>query len=130
MAEGHMVYGGDIQHQKNEYLNTIGGHSLKMDVTKDGEVQAGVDEIIKKHGHIDVLINNAGYGLYGPVEEVSIEDAMQQFNVNLFWLCSFGKSSIATYAGEKIWSDHQYIFHGWKDLYRSWSMVPRYETCC
>ena len=84
IAQGYIVYGGDIQFEKNKYLDNIGGHSLDMDVTDKEMVQAGVDKIIAEQGQIDVLFNNAGYGLFGTVEEVSIEDARQQFEVNFF----------------------------------------------
>jgi len=61
-AEGHIVYGGDIQYEKNRsQLNAIGAHPLDMDVTKDEEVQEGVEKIIQEQGRIDVLLNNAGY---------------------------------------------------------------------
>ncbi len=83
IKEGHIVYGGDIQYEKNKYLDKIGGHVLKMDVTKDDEVEAAVDQIIKKHGKIDVLINNAGYGVFATVEEMTMEDAIAMVNVNL-----------------------------------------------
>lgn len=83
---GHIVYGGDIQYEKNKYLDKIGGHSLDMDVTNPEQVKAGVAKVIGEQGHIDVLLNNAGFGLYGPVEEVTMEDARYQFDVNVFGL--------------------------------------------
>lgn len=48
IQKGHIVYGGDIQFEKNKYLDKIGGHSLDMDVTKVDMVQAGVDRIIEE----------------------------------------------------------------------------------
>lgn len=84
IEKGHIVYGGDIQFQKNKYLDSIGGHSINMDVTDTAMVNAGVKRIIKEQGRIDVLYNNAGWGLYAPIEEVSDEDARYQFEVNLF----------------------------------------------
>ena len=84
IQKGHIVYGGDIQFIKNKYLDEIGGHAIDMDVTDTAMVNAGVRRIIKEQGRIDVLYNNAGWGLYAPVEEADEEDFRYQMEVNLF----------------------------------------------
>lgn len=55
-----------------------------LDVTVPETIQAVVDEIIQSHHRIDVVINNAGYGLLSPVELVTDEEMQQQFDVNVF----------------------------------------------
>lgn len=84
VAKGHIVYGGDINVEGNAYLNEIGGYALEMDVTNDAQVRAGIDRIISEQGRIDVLINNAGYGEFATIENISIEDLKHQFDVNVF----------------------------------------------
>ena len=82
--EGHIVYGGDILIEENLYLNEIGGVALEMDVTKQDHVDSAINKIIAEQGRIDVLVNNAGIAVGSAIEDVSMEDALYQFEVNLF----------------------------------------------
>ena len=58
----------------------------RMDVTDEVSMQQGVEAVIQAEGRIDVLINNAGYGFFGAIETVSIEEARRQLEVNVFGL--------------------------------------------
>ena len=68
-----------------------GGHALKMDVTDHNSIVKAVEQVVKEQGRIDVLINNAGYAIYGAVEDTTIEEARRQFEVNLFGLAAITK---------------------------------------
>jgi short-subunit dehydrogenase involved in D-alanine esterification of teichoic acids len=57
---------------------------LKLDVTNDKSVKEAVEKIVSKQGTIDVLVNNAGYALVGPLEELSIQEFKEQFETNVF----------------------------------------------
>ena len=57
---------------------------LQLDVTDDNSVKNAVEEIITKEGRIDILINNAAYGLRGTVENVTIDEVQRQFDTNVF----------------------------------------------
>ena len=83
--KGHIVYGGDILIEENLYLNDIGGTALEMDVTNQNHIDNAVKKIISEQGRIDVLVNNAGLGVYGAIEDVSMEDIYYQYDVNLFF---------------------------------------------
>lgn len=84
--EGHKVYGAARRIEKIKELKKFGVVPIKLDVTDEKSIEDAVNQIIKQDGKIDVLINNAGYGSYGAVEDVSIEEAKRQFEVNLFGL--------------------------------------------
>ena len=58
--------------------------ALKLDVTNKSEVQAAIAEAHQRFGRLDVVINNAGYGLFGTIEEVSEQEARAQIETNLF----------------------------------------------
>ena len=86
LKKGHIVYGAARSVGKMEALQAAGGHVIKMDITIDSDIQNVVDQVIQEQKGIDVLINNAGYGLYGAIEDIPVEEARKQFEVNLFGL--------------------------------------------
>jgi len=57
-------------------------HMIQMDVTNDQSVQRAVDAIIKETGRIDVVVNCAGIGISGAVEDCSAQEAQEQLNTN------------------------------------------------
>ena len=81
---GFEVYGGARRVEKLEDLKDAGIHTQRLDVTDKLSLRELVDRVVAEQGKIDVLINNAGYGEYGPLEEIPIENAQKQFDVNLF----------------------------------------------
>ena len=57
---------------------------LKLDVTTDESANEAIQKITHEQGRIDVLVNNAGYALVGPFEELTIEEFKEQFETNVF----------------------------------------------
>lgn len=82
----YKVYGVARRVDKLEELNKLGIQTIAMDVTDEASIKNTIDTIIQKEGKIDVLVNNAGYGEYGAFEDVSIENAKYQMEVNVFGL--------------------------------------------
>jgi NAD(P)-dependent dehydrogenase (short-subunit alcohol dehydrogenase family) len=67
-------------------LSAIGCEILPLDVTDEASRKAAVAEAERRHGPIGVLVNNAGYGQYGPLEEISPEALQRAFDTNVFGL--------------------------------------------
>ena len=86
LAVGHTVYAGARRVERMKGLAEAGAHLLSLDVTDDTSMTAAVQTVLREAGRIDVLINNAGYGSYGALEDVPPEEARRQFDVNLFGL--------------------------------------------
>ena len=82
--KGHKVYGAARRTEKIAPLEALGVTAIRMDVTDEASLQAGVNAILEKEGRIDVLINNAGYGSFGAIETVPVEEARRQLEVNVF----------------------------------------------
>ena len=86
LARGFTVYAVARRVDRMAGLESEGVITFAMDVTDDASMVAGIDRIVEEQGRIDVLVNNAGYGSYGAVEDVPIDEARRQFDVNVFGL--------------------------------------------
>jgi NAD(P)-dependent dehydrogenase (short-subunit alcohol dehydrogenase family) len=88
LAEGHVVVGTVRKpEQIGEFEKLSPGRAMPvmLDVTKPDSIVAGVEAVAKMlGGHIDVLVNNAGWGLVGAVEETSVDEAHDVFEANFF----------------------------------------------
>lgn len=82
----YTVYGAARRLDKMQDLKAAGVHLLEMDVTDEQSMLKGVAEIMQREKRIDVLVNNAGYGSYGAIEDVPLSEAKYQFDVNVFGL--------------------------------------------
>jgi short-subunit dehydrogenase len=89
--KGHKVYGAARRTEKIAPLEALGVTAIKMDVTDEASLQGGVNAILEKEGRIDILINNAGYGSFGAIETVPVEEARRQLEVNVFAMARLTK---------------------------------------
>jgi NAD(P)-dependent dehydrogenase (short-subunit alcohol dehydrogenase family) len=69
---------------------------VQLDVTDDNSVKNAVDHIISEASRIDVLVNNAGYGLGGALEDLSMEEIKFQYETNLFGLIRVTQAVLPT----------------------------------
>jgi len=69
-------------------------HIIQLNVNDDSSVEDAIGSIIKENGKIDLLVNNAGYDLFGSLEEASIEEIREQFETNFFGVVRTTKAVI------------------------------------
>jgi NAD(P)-dependent dehydrogenase (short-subunit alcohol dehydrogenase family) len=83
IAEGYIVYGAARRTDRMGDIEAAGGRLISLDVTDDASMVAGIERIIREQGQIDVLINNAGYGQFGALEDVPMDEGRRQMETNL-----------------------------------------------
>jgi short-subunit dehydrogenase len=83
---GYQVYAAARRLERMRPLEALGIRPVRLDVTDDAVMQETVQAIHHEAGAIDVLVNNAGYGSYGAIEDVPMAEAHRQIEVNLFGL--------------------------------------------
>lgn len=86
LAGGHTVYATARRPETLDELVRAGARSLALDVTDEGSMRTAVEAVEHEHGAVGALVNNAGYGAYGPVEEVDLDAVRAQFETNVFGL--------------------------------------------
>ena len=140
IGEGHTVYGAARRVEKMQDLVQAGGHAIELDITDEAAVVACVEQLIAEQGKIDVLVNNAGYAVYGAVENVTLADAKRQFDVNLFGLARLtqavlpymrrqksGRIINISSMGGKIYTPLGGWYHATKHALEGWSDCLRLE---
>jgi len=140
LADGHKVYVAARRLEKMEDLKVQGAIPLKMDITHEDDVKTVVETISEKDGGVDVLVNNAGYAIYGAVEDTTIDDARRQFEVNIFGLARLtqlvlpymrekksGKIINISSMGGKMYTPLGAWYHGTKHALEGWSDCLRLE---
>jgi len=140
LADGHIVYGAARRVGNMEDLVAAGGHAIGMDVCDEKQVVAGVAKIIKEQGRIDSLVNNAGYAVYGSVEDVTLQEARRQFEVNIFGLARITQEVLphmrqemsgtiinVSSMGGKMYTPFGAWYHATKYALEGWSDCLRLE---
>ncbi|QJT80543.1 oxidoreductase [Kosakonia sp. MUSA4] len=141
IQDGYQVYVAARNVEKMADLVSLGAQALRMDISVDEQIVSGVNTILAETGGVDVLVNNAGFGLYGPVEEIGIDEARYQFEVNLFGAARLtqlllpamrarrsGHIVNITSMGGKMYSILGAWYHATKHALEGWSDCLRLEV--
>ncbi len=137
---GYIVYAAA---RRMDLLNEFASESVKpisLDVADDQSMRDCVEKVLAAEGRIDVLVNNAGYGSYGAVEDTPLEEARRQFDVNVFGLARMtqlvlpsmreagrGKIINVTSMGGRVWSPFGAWYHASKFAVEGLSASMRLE---
>jgi len=138
--DGFQVYVAARRMESMQDLVQLGARALRMDISRDEEIQQAVATILSEVDSVDVLVNNAGFGLFGPVEELSMADARYQFEVNVFGAARLtqlllpamrgkGAGTIVniTSMGGKVYTLLGAWYHATKHALEGWSDCLRLE---
>lgn len=141
IQDGYQVYVAARNVEKMADLVSLGARPLRIDISVDEDIVSGVETILSQTGGVDVLVNNAGFGLYGPVEEIGIDEARYQFEVNLFGAARLtqlllpamrdrrsGHIVNITSMGGKMYSLLGAWYHATKHALEGWSDCLRLEV--
>jgi short-subunit dehydrogenase len=140
LKAGYSVCGAARRADRMQSIVDAGGIALALDLTDDKSIEQCVGAVIQQQGRLDVLVNNAGYGAYGSVEEVPLDEARRQFEVNLFGLARITQLTIpemrkqksghifnVTSIGGKIYTPLGAWYHATKHAVEGWSDALRME---
>jgi short-subunit dehydrogenase len=140
LQDGLTVYVAARRIEKMQDLESLGATALKMDITQGKDISQAVEQITRENGGVDVLVNNAGFGSYGAVEDTPIEDARYQFEVNLFGLAALTQKVLShmreqrsgtiiniSSMGGKIYTPLGAWYHATKHALEGWSDCLRLE---
>jgi NAD(P)-dependent dehydrogenase (short-subunit alcohol dehydrogenase family) len=141
LALGWTVYAAARRTEKMEALARAGALVHPLDVTCEDSITALVSRIEADHGHLEVLVNNAGIGVYGSVEEVPMGEARRQFEVNLFGIARLtqlvlpamraaGSGTIVNVSsiGGRVYTPMGAWYHASKHALEGWSDCLRLEV--
>ena len=141
IQDGYQVYAAARSVEKMNDLAQLGARPLRMDISRDEDILAAVDTIVSQTGGVDVLVNNAGFGLYGPIEEIGIDEARYQFEVNVFGAARLTQLLLPamrarrsgyiiniTSIGGKIYTPLGAWYHATKHALEGWSDCLRLEV--
>jgi NAD(P)-dependent dehydrogenase (short-subunit alcohol dehydrogenase family) len=92
LASHFKVYAVARRQEAMEDLKALGAEVLHMDVTDESSIDRVMEILLQNEGRIDILINNAGYGSTGSLEDVPLSEAQGQFDVNVFGLMRVTKA--------------------------------------
>jgi NAD(P)-dependent dehydrogenase (short-subunit alcohol dehydrogenase family) len=141
LTDGFRVFVGARRVDRMEKLAAQGATPLALDLTDDASIIAAIDAIRTQAGRLDVLVNNAGYGSYGALEDVPLAEARRQFEVNVFGLArlcqlalpmmraqKYGRIVNVTSIGGKMWEPMGSWYHATKFAVEGLSDCLRVEV--
>ena len=140
LSEGYIVYALARRTELMNDLSDLGANIVRLDISNESDIESLIKQVETEQGGVDVLINNAGFGIYGAVEDITISEARYQFEVNLFGMARLtqliiplmrkrggGKIINLSSMGGKIYFPLGAWYHATKHALEGWSDCLRLE---
>jgi len=140
IGDGFQVYVAARRTDEMQDLAAVGARILRLDIAREEDIAAAVATVLSEVDAIDVLVNNAGFGLFGAVEDTGLDEARYQFEVNLFGTARLtqmllpamrrkGGGTIVniTSMGGKVYTPLGAWYHATKHALEGWSDCLRLE---
>ena len=141
VGAGYRVYVAARRTEEMQDLAAAGARVLALDLSRPADIEAVARQVLGEAGVVDVLVNNAGFGLFGAVEETTLDEARYQFEVNLFGTARLtqlllpamrqqGAGTIVniTSMGGRIYTPLGAWYHATKHALEGWSDCLRLEV--
>jgi NAD(P)-dependent dehydrogenase (short-subunit alcohol dehydrogenase family) len=96
LKAGYQVHAGARRLEAMTELNNAGAYPHHLDLTSPQSIEAFAARVLSLSTHVDVLVNNAGHGAYGAIEDIPMSAAREQMDVNLFGLAQLVKAVLPT----------------------------------
>lgn len=141
LDRGYDVWAAARRTERMAELERLGARVAPLDLVDGASIDALAERVLTESGAVDVLVNNAGYGSYGAVENVALDEARRQFEVNLFGLSALTAAllpamrerrrgrivNISSIAGT-VWEPMAAWYHASKAALDRWSDCLRVEV--
>lgn len=140
LKDGYRVYVAARGVERMADLAALGATPIAMDISREADIVAAAEKIVSEAGGVDVLVNNAGFGLYGAVEDIGLDEARYQFEVNLFGVARLtqlllpqmrkrreGRIVNISSMGGKVYTPLGAWYHATKHALEGWSDCLRLE---
>jgi NAD(P)-dependent dehydrogenase (short-subunit alcohol dehydrogenase family) len=140
VAKGYRVYAAARRVERMRELEELGVRAIRMDISVDDDIVAAVDRMAAEQGGVDVLVNSAGFGSYGAMEDTPLDEARYQFEVNMFGLARLTQLTLphmreqrsgvivnVSSMGGRIYTPLGSWYHATKHALEGWSDCLRIE---
>ena len=140
LKEGYIVYAAGHTETAFDEIKQLGGVPLTIELEDESSLVAAVNKVIEEQGRIDILFNHAGWGHYGPIEEIPIDIGRKNMEINMFGLARLtqlviphmrqaGSGTIINTSsiGGKMYFPFGAWYHASKHALEGWSDCLRFE---
>ena len=128
VAAGWPVWATARRRQSISELSDAGCRLLELDVNDEESMAAAVAAVSEEHGSVGVLVNNAGYGLQGPIETTPMAEVRAQFETNVFGLIRLTQLVLPGMRAQRSGPCREPVVDGREVHASGWRLLPRHQA--